>query len=104
MTFSGKNAFHREKWALGLAVLLICVVLGFLYFRVCDSQMVGFLHDDGVYALTAKALAEGKGYQLLNLAGPGVQGAFCRLNIPFSIPCYLVWRGSSSRVFHKISL
>jgi hypothetical protein len=89
MVVSGKSAFYREKWMLGLAVLLMCGVLGFLYFRVCDSQMVGFLHDDGVYALTAKALAEGKGYQLLNLAGPGVQGAFWQVKYPIFYPLLL---------------
>ena len=40
-----------------------------IYQHVTDPQMVGFLHDDGVYAITAKALAQGQGYRLLNLPG-----------------------------------
>jgi hypothetical protein len=54
---------------LGLPVFALILALFLLYQHVADSQMVGFLHDDGVYALSGQALAQGKGYTLLNVPG-----------------------------------
>lgn len=62
---------HRipKKW-LELSIWLTS--LGFLaaaYAPLMDSQILGFFHDDGVYAITAKALASGQGLHLLHLPG-----------------------------------
>jgi hypothetical protein len=46
--------------------------------------VVGVYHDDGIYVATAKALAEGKGYRLINLPGEPPQTKY-----PFLYPAVL---------------
>ena len=49
---------------------LIAVFLAFLlpaYWIAFHAPAVGFYHDDGIYLVTAKALAEGKGYRIISL-------------------------------------
>jgi len=70
-----------------LAVLLIAVV-GWFYVHVVDTETLGFTHDDGVYAIAGKSLAEGKGFKLLHVIGqPG------EIKYPFVYPAILalVW-------------
>lgn len=64
-----QNWLQKSKLCAGLSIFAFCLVVFWLYKSVADSQVVGFLHDDAVYALTAQALAQGKGYTLLNLPG-----------------------------------
>ncbi len=51
-----------------LWVLLPITVAG-LCLPCFDSQVVGTFHDDGIYVISAKMLAAGKGFILPNLAG-----------------------------------
>jgi hypothetical protein len=70
-----------------LAVVLIAAV-GWFYGRVVDTEVLGFTHDDGVYAVAGKSLAEGKGFKLLHVVGqPG------EIKYPFVYPAILslVW-------------
>lgn len=46
---------------------LLLAVLAVIYVEVIDRAILGFTHDDGVYAITAKALSQGKGFTLLHL-------------------------------------
>gem|GEM_PF-2263794 len=56
--------------AIGVCLMALGMGLAsWLYWPCMDSQVTGFLSDDGVYAITAKALATGKGYTLLHLPG-----------------------------------
>src|SRR6266849_5220060 len=48
---------------LGLALAGLAVV----YIAAFRAQPVGLFHDDGIYAVTAKALAEGRGYRIISL-------------------------------------
>ena len=51
--------------------------------------VVGVFHDDGIYVATAKALAEGRGYRLIDLPGEPPQTKY-----PFLYPAVLaiLWR------------
>ncbi len=52
--------------------MLLLVALGFscrLAWINRDAPQFGFLHDDGLYLVSAKSLAEGSGYRLENLPG-----------------------------------
>lgn len=70
-----------------LAVLLIAAV-GWFYGRVVDTESLGFTHDDGVYAVAGKSLAEGKGFKLLHVVGQPAE-----IKYPFVYPAILslVW-------------
>ena len=40
-----------------------------IYWIAFHAPAVGIYHDDGIYLVTAKALAEGKGYRIISLPG-----------------------------------
>lgn len=50
-----------------LILLGTLAVIGYLYSCCLETQVLGFIQDDGMYTVTAKALAEGQGYRLLNV-------------------------------------
>ena len=81
----GKNINRWDIFAC-LILFLVCL-LGNL------SQIVpgvcGIYHDDGIYILTAKSLAEGDGYRLINLPDNLPQTKY-----PFLYPCLLalIWK------------
>lgn len=56
----------RTTWLIPLAVLVIGTVVAWWASR---PYLVGVFHDDGVYALLAKSLAEGHGFHYLELPG-----------------------------------
>lgn len=55
-----------KDYYLALFLAVLTVLLGSWYMIMGVS---GVFHDDGVYVSTAKALAEGKGYRLINFPG-----------------------------------
>ena len=79
--------FSADRIYDGLALLLV-VIVGWFYGRVIDTQNMGFIHDDGVYAIVGKALATGKGFTLLHVVGHPAQ-----IKYPFVYPAILslVW-------------
>lgn len=68
--------------------IVLCLAAS-LYIAALQPEILGFYHDDGVYAVTAKALAEGKGYRIISLPGEPVQ-----MTYPIFYPLVLsvVWR------------
>lgn len=60
-----------ERMGLKLGIILFCASV--LYGAALSPDILGFYHDDGVYAVTAKALSEGKGYRIISLPGSPVQ-------------------------------
>jgi Dolichyl-phosphate-mannose-protein mannosyltransferase len=66
--------------ALGLCLLVPA------YWIAWRCPSVGTFHDDGVYAVTAKALAEGKGYRILSLPQEIPQTKY-----PILFPWLLSW-------------
>jgi hypothetical protein len=86
---SAQTVTPRAKLTVWLGWLGFAVILFACYYQVCDMQMIGFLHDDGVYALTAKALATGQGYKLLNLPLPGSVDFMWQVKYPIGYPLLL---------------
>ena len=70
--------------ALALAVVTIALGAFCLIPNACGS-----FHDDGIYVITAKALAEGRGYRLIHLPGAPAQTKY-----PILYPALLavVWK------------
>jgi len=74
----------RRAFLLVWAVLVVAA-----YLAAWRAPAVGFFHDDGLYAVTAKALAEGQGYRITSLPTPIPQTKY-----PVLFPALLsiVWR------------
>ena len=64
--FESRSAIQRLD--LLLAGLLVCLVLVVGHGYIVPAA-AGAYHDDGIYLATAKALAEGQGYRLIDLPG-----------------------------------
>ncbi len=80
------SALVKRDWiaaATGAAVLLVCGA-----YRMSPG-ITGTYHDDAIYVSTAKALAEGQGYRLIDLPGAPPQTKY-----PFLYPLVLavVWK------------
>lgn len=71
------------------AVVTSLVLLAGAYFFLWRSPVLGLFHDDAVYTVTAKALAEGRGYRIISLPHEIPQTKY-----PFLFPAALslVWR------------
>jgi hypothetical protein len=71
------------------AVLALAITAGGAVRMV--PGVVGVFHDDAIYTLTAKALAEGEGYRLINLPDAPPQTKY-----PILYPAILatVWRAA----------
>ena len=71
-----------------LPLLVLCCFLPF-YWIAYRAPAFGMHHDDGVYLVTAKALAEGKGYRIISLPDQIRQTKY---PIVFPFLLSLVWR------------
>jgi hypothetical protein len=67
---SASRTLTPKDWSLALILVALTVLLGSWQMIVGVS---GVYHDDGIYVSTAKALAEGQGYRLINLPEAPVQ-------------------------------
>ncbi|MBI1748440.1 MAG: hypothetical protein HYR55_17925 [Acidobacteria bacterium] len=77
-----------KRWPL-LVLAAILTLAAALYALALEPARFGFIHDDGVYVIMAKSLAEGHGYRILSLPGEPPQTKFPPL-YPFLLS--LVWR------------
>ena len=73
--------FTRRHWLVAAALFTCVIVLGAARMA---PHVSGVYHDDGIYVATGKALAEGKGYHLVNLPGEPPQTKY-----PFLYPAVL---------------
>ncbi|HEY4086773.1 MAG TPA: hypothetical protein VGM43_12585 [Bryobacteraceae bacterium] len=80
------NVFHW--WAIALLAISLLVLVP-IYWIVLHAPAVGMFHDDGVYLVTAKALATGHGYRIISLPDEIPQTKYPIL-FPFVLS--LVWR------------
>ena len=78
--------FTRRHWLVAAALFTCVIVLG--AGRMAPG-VSGVYHDDGIYVATGKAIAEGKGYHLINLPGEPPQTKY-----PFLYPAVLsvLWK------------
>jgi hypothetical protein len=76
----------RHDYAVAIALAALTVIAGaaVITFGVC-----GVYHDDAVYVSTAKALAEGRGYRLINLPAAPLQ---TRYPILYPAGLAIIWR------------
>jgi len=76
---------NRRRVVITLVFLLLIPV----YWIGMHAPGVGIYHDDGIYIVTAKALAEGKGYRIISLPGEMIQTKY-----PVLFPALLaiVWK------------
>ncbi|HYL98295.1 MAG TPA: glycosyltransferase family 39 protein, partial [Blastocatellia bacterium] len=72
---------------LALAVLIVLVFI--LYYAVLTPRSFGYYNDDAIYLSTAKALATGRGYRLIDLPYEPAQTKYPPL-FPFLLS--VVWR------------
>ena len=70
-------------------LLAALVGIGVLYLPALLAPSAGAFHDDGIYLVTAKSLAEGDGYRILSLPSEAAQTKY-----PFLFPVALaaVWK------------
>ncbi len=73
-----------RPWALAAGAVVAAVIAASL-----PGALVGVFYDDGIYAVLARSLAEGRGYRLLHL--PGAPAA---VHYPFGYPLFLaaLWK------------
>src|SRR5262249_49748420 len=60
----GRLMTSRAIYALAAAIIV--AVLPF-YYLAWSTPSFGIVHDDGIYVVTAKALATGQGYKIISL-------------------------------------
>jgi len=70
-------------------LLAVLALAAWLYGWAQDPARFGFYHDDGVYAVMAKSLAEGRGYRILSLPGEPAQTKYPPF---YPLLLSLVWR------------
>ena len=82
------DAIARHSGLSILGILIALAILG-LYVQRLLLPSVGLFHDDGVYLVTAKAMATGQGYRIISLPTPIVQTKY-----PILFPALLavVWK------------
>jgi hypothetical protein len=66
-------AIKKQRKLAEFILAAILVSASFFYIASITPSSFGFYHDDGIYVVTAKALATGKGYRIISLPGEPVQ-------------------------------
>ena len=61
-----------------LPLILVGLLIGAAAFSAIDPKSLGLFHDDGIYAVAAKALADGDGYRIVSL--PNGPAQFCSMD------------------------
>ena len=56
-----------------VGVVVVGLLIGAAAFLGLNPDTLGLFHDDGIYAVVAKSLAEGNGYRILSLPGEPAQ-------------------------------
>jgi len=65
-------------------VIFVGLVIAYAAFAAINPHILGLFHDDGIYTVVAKALADGDGYRIISLPGDPVQTKY-----PFLYPTLL---------------
>jgi len=67
------------------SVLFVGLLIAVAAFAAINPRILGLFHDDGIYAVAAKALADGDGYRIISLPGDPARQSI-RSFIPRSCP------------------
>ena len=54
-------------------IVIIGLLLGAAAFWGANKEIIGLFHDDGIYAVVGKAVAQGDGYRIVSLPSPPAQ-------------------------------
>jgi hypothetical protein len=87
---SARSRLRRAVRAAGAgAAALGVMAVALAYWMAVRAPAAGVFHDDGIYAVTAKSLATGRGYRIVSLPGEIAQTKY-----PFLFPALLaaVWK------------
>ena len=81
-----ENSIHRSDWLIALSLGILVVLLGC---ALMVEGVAGFYYDDGIYLITAKAMAQGDGYRLIHLPDSPLQTKY-----PILYPAILavIWK------------
>ncbi len=82
---------HRVDRFWDIIALISIIAIAIFAWGCIDNQQIGFTHDDGVYAIAGKSLAEGKGFRLLHVVG---QPGEVKYPIVYPLILSLVWHFS----------
>jgi hypothetical protein len=77
------------NWIVGGSLLGILGMIAATYLTLARTPAAGTFHDDGIYLVTAKALAEDRGYRIISVPGEPPQTKYPIL-FPWLVS--LVWR------------
>ncbi len=55
-----------------VCIVLMCAGMSWVYWYCVNNHVLGFTHDDGIYTIAAKSLAQGDGFWLLQIPGEGM--------------------------------
>lgn len=72
-------------------IFFLLAIAGSLYFSAINSDKFGFYHDDGIYLVTAKAIATGHGYRILSLPDEPFQTKYPPV---FPLALSALWRAN----------
>ena len=72
--------------AFKLSAVILAALLGAAAIWGADKQSLGLFHDDGIYAVVAKAISQGEGYRIISLPGEPEQTKY-----PFLYSYLLSW-------------
>jgi len=82
------------SWRYWTIVAAFGLLLGGAALWGANKQILGLFHDDGIYAVVGKSLAEGSGYRIISLPGTPPQTKY-----PFLYSCLLSWIWTFDRNF-----
>jgi hypothetical protein len=83
---SSNPTLSPKDWYLAIFLVTLTLLLGYGYMVVGVS---GVYHDDAIYISTAKALAEGQGYRLINFPGAPAQTKYPPL---YPLVLAVIWK------------
>ena len=86
---STKGGFVRPRGSLLILGMVAAALVFLCYLAAFLAPAVGLYHDDAIYTVTAKSLAEGQGYRILSLPNEIPQTKY---PILFPLLLSLVWR------------
>ena len=56
-----------SRWGFAISVVVVALLLGGAALWGANKQSLGLFHDDGIYAVVAKAISQGDGYRIISL-------------------------------------